>query len=95
MSTKEGISKVFASKIFHTVRKFYNFSITEILREINMKFLRCKIDIFTHLEALNFDFYAFLQLLTAEIYQINQIQSTINGKNGSFMTLRFSKIDFT
>ena len=37
MSTKEGISKVFASKIFHTVRKFHNFSITEILREINFE----------------------------------------------------------
>ena len=40
-----------------------------------MKFLRYKIDIFTHLEALNFDFYEFLHFLNAEKYQNEKIQS--------------------
>ena len=44
-----------------------------IFREINFVDSRStKSAIFTHLEALNFDFYGFLQFLKAEIYQINK-----------------------
>ena len=56
--------------------KFRNFSITQKLREISFwDFVSAKSAILTHLEALNFDFYAFLHFLNAEIYQINKIQS--------------------
>ena len=59
----------------YTVWKFKNFSITQILRESNFgDSSSVKSDIFTHLEALNFDFYEFLHFLRAE-NQINSIQS--------------------
>ena len=49
--------------------KFRNFSITQKLREISFwDFVSAKSAILTHLEALNFDFYAFLHFLKAEIY---------------------------
>ena len=58
------------------MRKFHDFSITQILREINIgDFRRAKSAILTRLEALKFDFYEFLHLLKAKIYQINKIQS--------------------
>ena len=51
-----------------TVWKFHNFAITQILREIKFEDSRsAKSAIFTHLEALNFDFYEFLHFLKAEI----------------------------
>ena len=59
-----------------TVWKLQNFSITQILREI--KVAKCRYPnsaTFDYLEALNFDFYAFLYFLKAEIYKINKIQS--------------------
>ena len=47
---------------------FQDFSITDILREINFKDSRsAKSAILTHLEALNFDLYEFLHFLKAEI----------------------------
>ena len=53
-----------------------DFSITQILREINFGDTRsAKSAILTHLEALNIDFYEFLQFLKAEIYQISEIHS--------------------
>ena len=49
--------------------KFLDFSITLILREFNFGDSRsAKSAILTHLEALNFDFDAFLQFLKDEIY---------------------------
>ena len=54
-----------------------------------------KLAILTHLKALNFDFQEFLHFLKAVIYQIDNIQSPKNGKNYSFSTSNFSKIDFT
>ena len=60
----------------YTVWKFHDFSTIQILREINFMDSRsAKSVILTHLEALNFDFYAFLHFLQAEIYQINKNQS--------------------
>ena len=42
--------------------KFWNFSATQILREIKVDVTGAsKIAILTHLEALNFDFHGFLQ----------------------------------
>ena len=76
--------------------KFHDFPITQILREINFGNSRsAKIDNLTHSEVLNFDFNELLHFLKAEIYQINQVQSPKNGKNGNFRTSRVSKIDFT
>ena len=79
-----------------TLWKFHNFSMTQILREINFgDSISAKSVIWAHFEALNFDFYEFLHFLKAEIYQINKIQNSKNGKSSSFRTSRFSKIDFT
>ena len=59
-----------------TVWKFHNYSITQILREINFSDSRnVKSAILTHLEALNSDVYEYLHFLKAEIYQINKSQS--------------------
>ena len=52
----------------YTVWKFHNFSITQILREINFGDSRsAKSAILGHFEALNFDFYEFWHFLKAEI----------------------------
>ena len=54
------------------VWKFHDFSITQILREINLGDSRsAKSAISTHLDALNFDLYEFLQFLKAGIHLIN------------------------
>ena len=53
--------------------KFHDFSITQILREINFEDSNsAKSAILSHLEALNFDFYEFLHFLKASIYLINK-----------------------
>ena len=88
----------FAKTLNFPVWKFQDFSITQILREINFgDFRTTKSSILTYFEAMNFDFYAFLHFLKAEIYKINKIQSRASkiAKNGSFRTCRFSKVDFT
>ena len=62
-----------------TVWKFQDFSVTQILREINFwDSKNAKLAILTHLEALNFDFQEFLHFLKAVIYQIDKIQSPKN-----------------
>ena len=63
------------SSACNTVWKFHDFSITQILREINFGDSRsAKSAISTHLEGLNFDFHEFLNFLKAENYQIDKIQ---------------------
>ena len=60
-----------------TVWKFHNFSITQILREINFWGSRsAKSAISKHLEALNLDFCEFLHFLKAEIDLINKFRAT-------------------
>ena len=67
---------------FHDLRnflpqcgKFEIFSLTQILRELKVGQSKVsKSAILTHLEALNFDFYAFLHILKAEIHQINILE---------------------
>ena len=72
--------------------KIGDFFVNHVLREINFEDSRsAKYAILTHLEALNFDFYAILHFLKAEFFQIYQIQSPKNGKNCSFRTSRFCK----
>ena len=78
-------------KYLPNVWKFHDFSITQILREINFWDSRsAKSAILTHLEVLNFASYEIMHFLKAQIHQFNQ-----KGKNDSFTTSRFSKIDFT
>ena len=61
--------------------KFHDFSITDILREINFGGpISAKSAILTHSEPLDFDFYEFLLFLKAKNYQMIQIQSHKNGK---------------
>ena len=56
--------------------KIQDFRITQILREIKFVYFGSeKSIIFAHLEALNFDFYGFLQFLKAGIYQKDKTQS--------------------
>ena len=53
--------------------KLRDFSITQILREINFGDPRsAKFVILACSEALNCDFYPFLHFLKAEVYQMNQ-----------------------
>ena len=73
MSSFRGLRKLDQSKYNFTVWKFHDFSIIQILREINS--LGAKSAISTHLEALNYDFYEFLHFLKGEIYQIKHFQS--------------------
>ena len=55
--------------------KFHDFTITQILCEINFGDSRsAKSAILTHLEALNFDFYGFLHFLKAEIHTFNKLR---------------------
>ena len=76
--------------------KFKDFSVTQIFREINLwDSGSAKCAIFTHLEALNLDFYGFFHFSKAEMNQMNQIHSPQNGKNGSFCTSGVLKTDFT
>ena len=54
-----------------TVWKLHDFSITQILREINFENCRhAKSAFFSDLEVLNFDIYDFLPYFKAEIDQI-------------------------
>ena len=67
---------ILGSGLYTTVWKYLDFSITQILREIDFGCFRgAKSAISTHLEAVNFDFDEFLHFLKTEIYLINKIQS--------------------
>ena len=72
---------------------FRIFSITQILREINFwDSTSAKPAILTHLEALNFDFYALLHFLKYEIYQINIFKAQKYGKTAFFELPDSSKL---
>ena len=78
--------------IFHEIIQF---SVIQILREIKIGQSRIsKSANWTHMRALNFDFYEFLHSLKDEITQFGKIQSLSNGKNSLFRISRRSKIDF-
>ena len=66
----------YSMRNLNTVWKLHDFSITQILREINFEDSRsAKSAILTDLEALNFDFHEILHFFRAEIYQSNKRQS--------------------
>ena len=77
----------------YTMWKFQYFSATQILREIKFEdSISAKSAILAHFEALNFDFYYFLQFWKAEI---KQYQSLNPLKIAVFETSRIPKLDFT
>ena len=77
--------------MLHSVVKFHDFTITQILREINSRDSRsAKFAILTHSEYLNFEILELLHFYEADVYQINSIQIP-NCKRTSLV----SKIDFT
>ena len=59
--------------------KFHDFTITQILRGINLDSSSAKSAILTHLETVNLDFYEFLHFLKAEIHQIDQRSESKKG----------------
>ena len=84
--------------LFSTVWKFHNFSVTQILCEINFwDYRMAKSTILSHLEneMLNFEFYEFFHILKAEIDQKSKLIVSKIAKNGIFNSFRISKIDFT
>ena len=64
--------------------KFHDFTITQILRGINLDSSSAKSAILTHLEALDFDLHGSLHSLKAEVYLKEKTQSPKNGKNWQF-----------
>ena len=77
--------------------RFRDFSVTQILLEINFEESRSeKSAILAHLETQDFDFDEFLQFLKAEIYQSNKCQRAKNGKNSKLISRNFwkTKISF-
>jgi len=73
--------------------KFHDFTVTQLLREINFWDSRsAKFGISTHFEALNLDFYEFLNLLKAEITQINKFRAPKMAKLADLQLLDPSKI---
>ena len=71
--------------MYSTVWKCYDFSISQILRKINIEdFRSAKSAILTHLEALNLDIYDFMHFKNTEIYQIKKSKSPKTGKNCTF-----------
>ena len=76
--------------------KFQDFSVIPYLCEINFEdTCNAKSAIFTHLEALNYDFYEYLHFLKAEIDQKIELKVSKMVRNGSFGTSRIHEIDFT
>ena len=67
--------------------KFHDFSITQILHEINFEDSRsAKYAILTHMEVLNFAFYEILHFLKAEIWhflkaELDQIKKNLGPQN--------------
>ena len=81
----------------HKVLKFHDFSVTQILCEINFAESKSsKTPVLAFLGALKMiDFVKFCIFSKVEIDQMSEIQSPKNDKNGNFRTFRFCKIDFT
>ena len=73
--------------------KLWNFSITQILREIKVgNFRVSKSVILTHLEALHFDFCEFAHFLKNVFDQINKIQRPQMAKNVVLEVLHSQKL---
>ena len=76
--------------------KFQNFSVSQILREINFGDSRsAKYAILTHVQALKFDFHEFLHYLKAEIDQMNKFRALRIAKHAISTHLEALKFDFS
>ena len=73
ISSRGTLQKFHPVHSVETSRFFYHsdFYAKSILRILEVH----KLNIFTHLQALKFDFYEFLHILKAEIYQMNKFHS--------------------
>ena len=68
--------------------KFHDFSITQILHEINFRdFQSAKSAILTQLEALNSYFHEFLHLLKAENTKLTRLKAPKMAKTADFALL--------
>ena len=77
----------------HSVENFRIFSVTPILREINLWDSRSvKSAILTQLEALNFDFYELLHSLKAEILHISKFRAPKMTKMAILQLLNSQKL---
>ena len=75
--------------------KFHDFSIAQILREVNFGYSRsAKSAILVHSETQNFDFYEILHFLKVENYQIHQNSQPSKWQRGNFKTCS-TEVDFT
>ena len=73
--------------------KFHEFSITQILREINCRdFKSVKLAILTHLEALNFDFYGFLHFLKLKMTKLTEFRAPKMAKKAVLELLDSQKL---
>ena len=80
-------------EIDSTVWKFHDFSITQIFREIDFwDSTSARSAIWTDLKALNFDFYAFLHPLKAEIRQKLKFRASKCVKITDFALLESPKL---
>ena len=78
---------------FITVWKFHDFSLTQILREINFGDSTSAISaILTHLQALDFEFYEFLHYLMAEIKKSTKFRAPKRAKTAISELLDSSKL---
>ena len=79
-----------------TMWKFDYFSITQILRKIDLGDCRsAKSTMWTHSEDLNFGIYEFLHFLRLKLTKSTKFRTPKMAKNDRFRFSRFSKIDFT
>ena len=75
--------------------KFQNFTVTQILREINFGDSKsAKSAILTHLEAPNFDFHGVLHFLKAEIHQMTKLRTPKMAKTAILTHLEALNFDF-
>ena len=73
--------------------KFDDFSITQILREINFGNSRsAKSVILAHLGILNFAFYEILHFLKTEFIKLEKVRAPIMAKIADFALLEFPKL---
>ena len=93
---QEGKMLTFIKIYISQCGNFRNFSVTQILREINFWDSRsAKSAFFTHLEALNLILMNFLLFLKGEIDQINNTRSPKVAEKSDLALQESSKIDFT
>ena len=78
----------------HTMWKIQDFSVTQILREINFgHFEAQRTDILTILAALNLVFWEFLTFFSVKFFLKSKFKASIMVKTAVFAFLKSAKID--